>query len=149
MLLIEELQTQAAILTLLNELRPRPFKSSLSKRLQQSPEEIQIKAKKYIFLEEIEKATANSGRHQSDKKAGGQDEHPRKDTHSRAGKYNEYNPLNVSLSELFREVAQFESFPKPKILKMRATTKKSLLCKYHNGFGHKMEDCYDLGDAVE
>ena len=58
-----------------------------------------------IFLEETKKATANSGRHPSDKKAGGQDEHPRKDIRSRASKYNKYTPLNVALSKLFREVS--------------------------------------------
>ena len=68
---------------------------------------------------------------------------------SRVGKYHEYNPLNVSLSELFREVGQVESFLKPKVLKMRANTNKSLFCEYHNGFGHRTEGCYDLRDAVE
>ena len=148
-LLVKELQTQAAILTLLSGLQPGPFKTELSKRLPRPAEEIQIRVEKYIFLEEIEKATANPKRHQSDKKTGGQDEHPRKDVRARAGKYSEYTPLNVSLSELFREVGQVERFPKPKILKMRANTNKSLFCEYHNGFGHKTEDCYDLRDAVE
>ena len=69
--------------------------------------------------------------------------------HSRASKYHEYKPLNVSLSEMFREVGQVERFPKPKILKMRANTNKSLFCEYHNGFGHRTEDCYDLQDAIE
>ena len=32
---------------------------------------------------------------------------------------------------------------------MRANTNKSLFCKYHNSFGHRTEDCYDLRDAVE
>ena len=32
---------------------------------------------------------------------------------------------------------------------MKANTNKSLFCEYHNGFGHKTEDCYDLRDAVE
>ena len=134
---------------LLNGLRLGPFKTSLSKRPPRSPEEIQIRVEKYIFPEETEKATANPGRHQSDKKTGGQDEHSRKDVCSRAGKYNEYTPLNVSLCELIRELGQVERFPKPKILKMRANTNKSFFCEYHNGFGHRTEDCYDLRDAIE
>ena len=77
---------------LLNGLRLGPFKTSLSKRPPRSPEEIQIRVEKYIFPEETEKATANPGRHQSDKKTGGQDEHSRKDVRSRAGKYSEYTP---------------------------------------------------------
>ena len=113
------------------------------------PQEIQIRAEKYIFLEETGEAATNSRRHQSDKKAGGQDEHWRKGICSKASKYNEYTPLNVSLSKLFWEVGQVERFLKPKILKMRANTNKSLFCEYHNGFEHRTEDCYDLRDAVE
>ena len=58
-------------------------------------------------------------------------------------------PLNMSLIDLFREVRQAERFPKSKALKTRASTNRSLFCKYHNGFGHRTEDCYDLQDAVE
>ena len=32
---------------------------------------------------------------------------------------------------------------------VKANTNKSLFCEYHNGFRHKIEDCYDLWDAVE
>ena len=39
--------------------------------------------------------------------------------------------------------------PKPKALRVRANTNRSLFCEYHNGFGHKTEDCYNLRDAVE
>ena len=141
-LLVSKVQTQAAILTLLNGLQPRQFKTSLSKIPPESPEEIQTRAEKYIFLEETEKVTANPGRHQSDKKV------VKTNTQGRTciqGPVNTMSiPLNVSLSELFREAGQVERFPKPKVLKMRANTNKSLFCEYHNGFGHRTEDCNDF-----
>ena len=55
----------------------------------------------------------------------------------------------MSLADLYKEVGQVEKFPKPKAIRVRANTNRSLFCEYHNGFGHKMEDCYDLQDAVE
>ena len=77
--MLEELEAQVIILTLLNGLQPGPFKSLLSKGPTRTFKEIQIWAKKYIFLEEIEKATANSGRNQSKKKTNAyQEEHLRK-----------------------------------------------------------------------
>ena len=42
-----------------------------------------------------------------------------------------------------------ERFLKPKALRVRANTNRSLFCEYHNSFGHKTEDCYDFRDAVE
>ena len=42
----------------------------------------------------------------------------------------------MSLADLFLEVVQVEKFPKPKTLKNRASTNKSLFYEYHNGFGH-------------
>ena len=65
---MEELQTQAAVLTLLNGLQPGPFKSSLSKHLARTMKEIQIRAEKYIHLEETEKVIANFERNQTEKK---------------------------------------------------------------------------------
>ena len=116
-LLVNNVQTQAAILTLLNGLRPWPFKTSLSKRPLELPEEIQTRAEKYIFLEEIEEAIANSGRHQSERKAGGQDEHPRKDMHSRAGKYHEYTPLTYPYSSYSEKSVKSRGSPSQKFLK--------------------------------
>ena len=55
----------------------------------------------------------------------------------------------MSLADLYSEVEQVEKFLKPKAIRVRANTNRSLFCEYHNGFGHKTEDCYDLGDAVE
>ena len=69
-LLVEELETQAAVLTLLNGLRPRAFKDSLSKWPVKTMDEIQIRPERYIYLEEMQKATVNSTKNQAEKKLG-------------------------------------------------------------------------------
>ena len=84
MLLVEESQTQATVLTLLNGLRPWPFKSLLSKHPARTLEEIQMRVEKYIFLEEIEKATTNLGRNQAEEKHASQEERSRRELSSRA-----------------------------------------------------------------
>ena len=55
----------------------------------------------------------------------------------------------MSLANLYKEIREVEKFPKPKALQVRVNTNKSLFYEYHNGFGHKTEDCYNLRDAVE
>ena len=35
------------------------------------------------------------------------------------------------------------------MLRVSINTNRSLFCEYHNGFGDKTEDCYNLRDAVE
>ena len=42
-----------------------------------------------------------------------------------------------------------ERFPKPKAIQVKANTNRSLSCEYHNGFGHKTKDYYNLRDVVE
>ena len=145
--LVEELQTLAAVLTLLKKLRPGAFKSSLSKHLARTSKKIQMKAEMNIFLKEIKKANTNLGRGQIEKKSN--EERPRKEMRTRVRRYHEYTPLNVSLAELYREVGHVERLPKLKALKIRASMNRSLFYEYHNDFRHRTEDCYDLRDAVE
>ena len=57
--LIEDLQTQGAVLTLLNRLRLGSFRDSLSKQPTKAMDDIQIRAKKYIYLEKTKKSTAS------------------------------------------------------------------------------------------
>lgn len=107
-----------------------------------------MRAKKCFFLEETKKATANFGRNHTKKKSNAnQEEHMRKETRVRVGRYHEYTLLDVSLADLYKEVGQVERFPKLKALNTRANTNKSLFCEYHNGFRHRTEDWYDLCDV--
>ena len=90
------------------------------------------------------------GRIQTEKKPNAnQEECSRKEMRARIYRYHEYIPLNVSQTDPYKEVGQVERFSKPKALKTRASTNKSLFCKYHNGFGYRTKDCYDFRDAME
>ena len=71
---MEELETQAAVLTLLNGLRLGAFKDLLSKRPAKTMDEIQLRAERYIYLEKIQKAMANSAKSQAEKKPSPQQE---------------------------------------------------------------------------
>ena len=65
---MEELETQAAVLMLLNGLQPGAFKDSLSKQPAKTMGEIQVMAERYIYLEEMQRAMANSVKNQAEKK---------------------------------------------------------------------------------
>ena len=74
---------------------------------------------------------------------------PKEPRAPRVERYHDYTPLNVSLTNLYKEVGQVKRFPKPKALRVKANTNRSLFYEYYNGFGYKTEDCYDFRDAVE
>ena len=136
---------------LLNGLRPRAFKDSLSKRPAKTVDEIQLRVERYIYLEKTQRATTNSTKNQVEKNPGPQHEkRPKKEPRAlRVRRFHYYTPLNVSLANLYKEVRQVERFPKPKVIRLRANTNRSLFCEYHNGFGHKTEDCYGLRDTID
>ena len=69
-LLVEELETQAAVLTLMNRLQPGAIKDSLSKGPAKTMDEIQVRVERYIYLEETQRATASSTKNQAKKKPG-------------------------------------------------------------------------------
>ena len=54
----------------------------------------------------------------------------------------------MSLADLYREHRQAERFLKLEAVQIRANINRYLFYEYHNGFGHRMEDCYDLLDAM-
>ena len=80
-------------------------------------------------MEETEKATTNSGRHQSDKNTGGQDEHPRKDMLSRAGKYHEYTPLPYPYPSCSEKSVKLRGFPSRKFSKWGPTRTSPCIAK--------------------
>ena len=67
----------------------------------------------------------------------------------RVGRYHDYIAFTVSLADLYKEIGQVERSPKPKGLRVKVNTSRSLFCEYHNSFGHNTKDCYDLWDVVE
>ncbi|XP_016191864.1 uncharacterized protein LOC107632713 [Arachis ipaensis] len=51
--------------------------------------------------------------------------------------------------EVYQQIAEKEILSKPRSLKNQTRGSKSLYCDYHKGYGHKMQDCFDLKDALE
>ena len=101
---MEELETQVAVLTLLNE--PGAFKDSLSKNPSRAIDKIQVRVERYIYLEETQKAMANSGKnHGAQRSSLQREERLRREAQTpRVEKFCNYTPLNVSLTNLYKEV---------------------------------------------
>ncbi|MED6221979.1 hypothetical protein PIB30_060024 [Stylosanthes scabra] len=57
----------------------------------------------------------------------------------------------ASITEIYHQVLEKGVLPKARPLKGRTQNAKniSLFCDYHQGYGHKTQDCYDLKDAIE
>ncbi|MED6203238.1 hypothetical protein PIB30_113577, partial [Stylosanthes scabra] len=55
------------------------------------------------------------------------------------------------ITEIYHQVSEKGILPKARPLKGRTQNAKnrSLYCDYHQGYGHKTQDCYDLKDAIE
>ncbi|MED6135022.1 hypothetical protein PIB30_042345 [Stylosanthes scabra] len=66
-------------------------------------------------------------------------------------KFDNYTPLVASITEIYHQVSEKGVFPKARPLKGRTQNAKdrSLFCNYHQGYGHRTQDCYDLKDAIE
>ncbi|MED6223973.1 hypothetical protein PIB30_079376 [Stylosanthes scabra] len=66
-------------------------------------------------------------------------------------KFDNYTPLVASITEIYHQVSEKGVLPKAIPLKGRTQNAKnrSLYCDYHQGYGHKTQDCYDLKDAIE
>ncbi|MED6171793.1 hypothetical protein PIB30_044147 [Stylosanthes scabra] len=90
----------------------------------------------------------------------GQTSHPR-DSHRDNGprgnpkpprqNFDNYTPLVASITEIYHQVSEKGVLPKARPLKGRTQNAKnrSLICDYHQGYGHKTQDYYDLKDAIE
>ena len=94
------------MLTLLNGLQSRAFKGSLSKQPAKTMDEIQLRAERYIYLEETQRATANSAKGQAEKMPGLQhEERQRKELRApRVGRHYDCTPLNMFLADSYKEV---------------------------------------------
>ena len=97
------METQAAVLTLLNGLRPGAFKDSLSKRPVKAMDEIQVRVERYIYLEETQRVTISLAKNQAEKKPGPQYEECQKKEPKapRVRRFHDYTPLSVSIADLY------------------------------------------------
>ncbi|KAK4276112.1 hypothetical protein QN277_019101 [Acacia crassicarpa] len=124
------------------------------------------RAKQYLDIEQMEIANAvepkkrrptspdekdGTNKRKADSRKHGRYNRPQAEKPDNKAKYNYYTPLNVSWSQLWKEVAQTEmqKVGKPKSLRNRPITDHSKYCDFHNGPGHTIDECYELRDAIE
>ncbi|MED6108196.1 hypothetical protein PIB30_021332 [Stylosanthes scabra] len=86
---------------------------------------MQAKAKEFIHHEEVNRVVATTKNQQ---------------TASRA-----------SIAEVYQQISDKGILPRARTLRGRTQNAKNkfLFCDYHQGFGHKTEDCYNLKDVIE
>ncbi|MED6221017.1 hypothetical protein PIB30_050430 [Stylosanthes scabra] len=66
-------------------------------------------------------------------------------------KFNNYTPLVAPITEIYQQIFEKGVLPRARPLKGRTHNARniSLFCDYHQGYGHKTQDCYDLKDVIE
>ncbi|MED6217384.1 hypothetical protein PIB30_017230 [Stylosanthes scabra] len=123
---------------------------------------MQAKVKEFIHHEEVNRVVAATKNQQAHAASRGNTStaHPR-DTHREQGqrgnpkftkqKYDHYTPLIALITEIYRQISDKGILPRAKTLRGRTQNakNKTLFCDYHQGYGQKTQDCYDLKDAIE
>ncbi|XP_061357770.1 uncharacterized protein LOC133302061 [Gastrolobium bilobum] len=129
-------------------------------------EEFKTRSKKYLKLEQMEIANAQGEenkrtspkRRSSAPREKERLENKKKDCRGRitddkyrVGRYEKYTPLNVSHSQIWREVAMtdMKKAERPRPIFDRGGMDRSKFCAFHNGPGHTTDQCWDLRDAVK
>ncbi|XP_061368717.1 uncharacterized protein LOC133311657 [Gastrolobium bilobum] len=144
--------------------------SPLAKSIYKNPvndlEEFRRRSAKYIDVEDMQKAYGesrgrspnrrspskkNKDRDQRGAKKGKDTRENRLDDRSPRGKYDDYTPLNMSGSRIWKEVAQTEmrNVESPRPLKAKSGLDRNKYCAFHDQNGHITDDCWDLRDAIE
>ncbi|XP_057756182.1 uncharacterized protein LOC130975398 [Arachis stenosperma] len=159
---IDDLTDSVASLCLTNGLLNEDFRKHLTTKPVWSMQEIQSVAKEYINDEEVSQVVvANKWQlpNCSTRQAPQVDrykEAPRDGTLAkqskqppRAGRFTNYTPLTAPIVEVYQQIADKGILSRPRPLKEKTGGNKSLYCDYHKGFGHKIQDCFYLKDALE
>ncbi|XP_061357324.1 uncharacterized protein LOC133301678, partial [Gastrolobium bilobum] len=75
----------------------------------------------------------------------------RSDERSSRTKFDNYAPLNMSRSRIWKEVAQTEmrNVERARPIKNKGSLDKNKYCAFHDQNGHRTDDCWDLRDAIE
>ncbi|XP_061341104.1 uncharacterized protein LOC133287490 [Gastrolobium bilobum] len=145
--------------------------SSLAMSIYKNPvndlEEFRQRSDKYIDVEDMQKVYVESrGRSptcRSPSKKNNKDRDQRgskkaKDTRDRRSKdrsprrkYDNYTPLNMSRSRIWKEVAQTEmrNVERPRPLKAKSGLDRNKYCAFYDQNGNITDDCWDLRDAIE
>ncbi|XP_061354174.1 uncharacterized protein LOC133298826 [Gastrolobium bilobum] len=143
-----------------------PLAKSIYKNLVNDLEEFRRRSDKYIDVEDMQKtygesrgrspnrrspSKKNKDRDQRGSKKGKDTRDKRSDDRSPRSKYDDYTPLNMSRSRIWKEVAQTEirNVERPRHLKAKSGLDINKYCVFHDQNGHITDDCWDLRDAIE
>ncbi|RYR34714.1 hypothetical protein Ahy_A10g049713 [Arachis hypogaea] len=66
-----------------------------------------------------------------------------------SGKFSTNTPLVALLVEVYQQVSHWGILPKARQIRPRASLNKSQFYDYHKSYGHRIEDCINLKDALE
>ncbi|XP_016178915.1 uncharacterized protein LOC107621408 [Arachis ipaensis] len=145
-----------------NGLLNEDFRKHLTTKPIWTMQEIQNVAREYINDEEVSQVVAANKRqpaYPSVRPSGGSErskEHSRDGgtaktfkPFSRVGKFTNYTPLAAPIVEVYQQITDKGILSKPRQLRDRTGGNKNLYCDYHKGYGHKIQDCFDLKDALE
>ncbi|KAI9126272.1 hypothetical protein K1719_002693 [Acacia pycnantha] len=139
---------------------------SFFKQPAKSLNEFITRSKKYLEMEQIrlenaprrdpDRRTPPRDKNQSDgckqeRRGKSSDSKPPSANPELKGKYDKYTPLNVSRSQLWREVAstEMQKIERPRPLRKRASTDQTRFYAFHDSPGHTTDQCYELRDAIE
>ncbi|XP_061351086.1 uncharacterized protein LOC133296153 [Gastrolobium bilobum] len=138
-----------------------PLAMSIYKNPVNDLEEFRRRSDKYIDMEDIQKAYGdtrgrnpnrrspskkNKDRDQRGSKKGNDTRDKRSDDRSPRSKYDNYMPLNMSRSRIWKEVAQTEmcNVERSRPLKSKSGLDRNKYCAFHDQNGHITDDCWDL-----
>ncbi|KAI9079354.1 hypothetical protein K1719_038653 [Acacia pycnantha] len=124
------------------------------------------RSKKYLEVEQMRQANSlrrdldrstpprdrtRSEDRKRDRRGRGRDNKPPSIKPEFKGKYDRYTPLNVSRSQVWREVASTEmkKIDRPRPVRIQANTDQTRFCSFHDSQGHSTDQCYELRDAIE
>ncbi|XP_025632037.1 uncharacterized protein [Arachis hypogaea] len=100
--------------------------------------EIQRIAKEYINDEEVSQVVATNKR-----------QHGSTAAHNTAEQHLDITPHKRKPEGTIQTSKHRGIFPKARQLKERTGGNKTLYCDYHRGYEHRIQDCFDLKDALE
>ncbi|XP_061375375.1 uncharacterized protein LOC133317523, partial [Gastrolobium bilobum] len=144
-----------------------PLARSIYKNPVNDLEEFRRRSDKYIDVEDMQKVYVesrgrspprrspsrknNKDRDQKGSKKAKDARDKRSEERSPRRRYDDYTPLSVSRSKIWKEVAQTEmrNVERPRPLKAKFGLDRSKYCAFHDQNGHYTDDCWDLRDAIE
>nr|XP_025703494.1 uncharacterized protein LOC112805315 [Arachis hypogaea] len=158
-LTVDGLMDSVASLYLTNGLMNEDFQKHLTTKLVWTMHEIQSVAREYTNDKEVSQVVgANKWQH--DNTAPRHNPLPRKTPKEhpklantnrppRVRKFSNYTPLPAPITVIYHQISERGILSKARQLKERTGGNRSLYCDYHRGYRHKIQDCFNLKNALE